>query len=411
MNFLIIQFLYLGQLQLPNFPIRRDKACCGVSFCKNMFIAVLGRYNIKLNDTRRIDKLQIYLVGGAVRDQLLGLPVHERDWVVVGSSPEEMQAQGFKAVGKDFPVFLHPETKEEYALARTERKTGRGYKGFTFYTDPNVTLEQDLIRRDLTINAIAEDDQGNLIDPFNGQADLKAKKLQHVSDAFSEDPVRILRIARFAAKLPEFSVTQKTNQLMQDMVNNGEVGELVSERVWQELRRSLGEAAPHRFFEVLDDCSALASLFPELKPELFQAQSQFSAEQNFALLMQPCEPDEIQPFCRQHKVPRSFSDLAKLACDLKTDYEALDVTSAEIILQFIKRADGLRRRERFFELLAVLTQITGLDHQALFVKAIDAVKSIDVQEIQARELQGEAFAQAVYEAQLTNLSSSLRETN
>ncbi|WP_423893703.1 multifunctional CCA addition/repair protein [Candidatus Pelagadaptatus aseana] len=207
-----------------------------------------------------------YLVGGAVRDRLLGFPFSEKDWVVVGSTPEIMQQQGFNPVGKDFPVFLHPETKEEYALARTERKTAPGYSGFTFHTAPDITLEEDLRRRDLTINAMAEDDHGTVIDPYHGQQDLKDKLLRHVSDAFSEDPVRILRTARFAARYHHlgFRVASETNELMRNMVNNGEANHLVAERVWKETERALGEQSPWVFFQVLRDCDALQVVFPEL---------------------------------------------------------------------------------------------------------------------------------------------------
>ena len=220
--------------------------------------------------------MQIYLVGGAVRDMLLGLPVQDHDWVVVGSTPEELVAQGFLPVGKDFPVFLHPKTKEEYALARTERKTARGYHGFEVHAAPDVTLEQDLARRDLTINSIAacagidwsiaqfDAELQALIDPFGGQQDIQAKVLRHVTDAFREDPVRILRVARFAARFADFSVATETMQLMQDMVTHGEADALVAERVWQELSRGLMEAAPSRMFGVLRDCGALERLLPEV---------------------------------------------------------------------------------------------------------------------------------------------------
>lgn len=207
-----------------------------------------------------------YLVGGAVRDQLLGLDIKDRDYVVVGATPQQMVDKGFRPIGKDFPVFLHPKTHEEYALARTERKTAKGYHGFAFNTDVSVTLEDDLARRDLTINAMAQDTQtGEITDPYNGQQDLKDKVLRHVSDAFAEDPVRILRIARFAARYAYlgFSVHPKTNQLMQQMVKNGEVDALVAERVWQELRKALNEKTPSEFIKVLRACGALKVLFPE----------------------------------------------------------------------------------------------------------------------------------------------------
>ena len=220
--------------------------------------------------------MQIFLVGGAVRDALLALPVQDRDWVVVGATPEELTAQGFLPVGKDFPVFLHPQTREEYALARTERNTARGYRGFEVYAAPDVTLEQDLARRDLTINSIAVQahpdcakglsypDFGALIDPYGGQEDLQAKVLRHVTDAFREDPVRILRLARFAARFPDFTVAPETMALMRGMVAHGEADALVAERVWQELARGLMEKQPSRMFEVLRDCGALQKLLPEV---------------------------------------------------------------------------------------------------------------------------------------------------
>jgi tRNA nucleotidyltransferase (CCA-adding enzyme) len=208
--------------------------------------------------------MQIYVVGGAVRDALLGLPVKDHDHVVVGATPDDMIAKGFRPVGKDFPVFLHPKTQEEYALARTERKTAPGYKGFVFHTSPDVTLEDDLIRRDLTINAIARADDGTLTDPYGGQRDLEQRIFRHVSEAFAEDPVRILRIARFAARFSDFRVAPETNALMKQMVEQGEVDALVPERVWQELSRGLMEHKPSRMLEVLRDCGALARILPEL---------------------------------------------------------------------------------------------------------------------------------------------------
>lgn len=207
-----------------------------------------------------------YLVGGAVRDELLGLPVRERDWMVVGETPDSMTGLGFKPVGKDFPVFLHPETHEEYALARTEKKTAPGYKGFAINAAPDVTLEQDLLRRDLTINAMARDENGGLIDPYGGRGDLDGKLLRHVSPAFTEDPVRILRVARFSARYAHlgFRIADETLALMQDMVEAGEVDALVAERVWAELSKALGEESPNAFFDVLKNCRALSRLFPEI---------------------------------------------------------------------------------------------------------------------------------------------------
>jgi tRNA nucleotidyltransferase (CCA-adding enzyme) len=210
--------------------------------------------------------MEIYLVGGAVRDELLGLPVTERDWCVVGATPAEMKALGYRQVGKDFPVFLHPETGEEYALARTERKTGPGYHGFEFRTSPDVTIEEDLARRDITINAMARDATGRLVDPYGGLEDLKRKRLRHVSEAFAEDPVRVLRVAKFAARFAQhgFKVADETMELMAGMVEDGEVDELVPHRVWKETEAALAGPAPRVFFEVLRDCGALAVVFPEI---------------------------------------------------------------------------------------------------------------------------------------------------
>ena len=208
--------------------------------------------------------MKAYAVGGAVRDRLLGLPVSDQDWVVVGASVDEMLAAGYTAVGRDFPVFLHPQTHDEHALARTERKSAPGYRGFTVHAEPSVTLEEDLARRDLTINAIAEDADGTLIDPFGGQRDLQAGVLRHVSAAFAEDPVRILRLARFAARWPGFQVAPETTALCRQMVGDGEADALVPERVWQELARGLAEARPSRLFDVLRDCGALARVMPEV---------------------------------------------------------------------------------------------------------------------------------------------------
>ncbi len=208
--------------------------------------------------------MQTYMVGGAVRDALLGRPVNDHDWVVVGGTPEAMIEQGFLPVGKDFPVFLHPRTREEHALARTERKTARGYRGFAVSADPGVTLEEDLARRDLTINAIAQDENGVLVDPFHGQRDLALKVLRHVTDSFREDPVRILRVARFAARFADFSLAPETLQLMREMVQDGEADHLVAERVWQELSRGLMEPTPSRMFDLLRQCGALERVLPEL---------------------------------------------------------------------------------------------------------------------------------------------------
>lgn len=297
--------------------------------------------------------MKIYLVGGAVRDQLLGRPVKEKDWVVVGASVDEMLKKGFRPVGKDFPVFLHPETHEEYALARTERKTGRGYTAFDFNASPDVTLEEDLMRRDLTINAMAQSVEGELIDPYHGKDDLQQKLLRHVSPAFIEDPVRILRVARFAARFGDFRVAAETNQLMQQMVENGEVNALVAERVWKELERALGEDYPQRFFEVLDACGALRVLFPDIKKfDVLINENKNSVMERFALLLQNVPEDNIKLLCDRYRVPKDYREFALLvaryqnkACETRL--------SAEEIVDLLQHLDAFRREERFKKFLNV----------------------------------------------------------
>ena len=341
--------------------------------------------------------MQIYSVGGAVRDALLGLPVVDRDYVVVGTTPEQMTALGYQPVGQDFPVFLHPQTHEEYALARTERKSGVGYKGFTVYATPEVTLEQDLHRRDLTINAIAQDAAGKLIDPFGGQADLQAKVFRHVSAAFAEDPVRILRVARFAARFSEFSVASETLALMRQMVTEGEVDALVPERVWQELSRGLMEAQPSRMFQVLRECGALARLFPEIDclfgvpqppqhhPEIdtgvhvmlvvdWAARQGYSLPVRFAALTHDLgkgatapelwprhhgheakSVDRVRTLSERIRVPADCRDLAiAVARDHGNVHRALELRPATVI-ELLERVDAFRRPERFEAFLQACT--------------------------------------------------------
>lgn len=353
--------------------------------------------------------MKIYLVGGAVRDELLGLPVKERDWVIVGATPEELLALGYQPVGKEFPVFLHPETHEEYALARTERKNGKGYKGFVFYTDPTISLEEDLKRRDLSINAIAKDSEGTLIDPYHGQDDLKKKCLRHVSPAFAEDPVRILRVARFAATLPEFTVDPLTNNFMTLMVQNGEVEALTPERVWQEMSRALVAAQPVRFFEVLNNCGALKILFPSLKHHRVTITiDYFNGEQRFAVLLHELSCDEITYFCKHYKVPTGFSDLALLTKQLSTDYQALDTKNPRAILSLIKRGDALRRPERFIQVVQVLAHYSSIDHLPLLEKIIPLLKNIDTQVLQEKNLKNAEFAAALEQLQLKVIVNLLK---
>lgn len=311
--------------------------------------------------------MQIYCVGGAVRDELLGRPVADRDWVVTGATPEQMAALGFRPVGRDFPVFLHPRTHEEYALARTERKTARGYRGFQIHSSPDVTLEDDLRRRDLTINAIARAADGRLIDPWGGQADLNARRLRHVSEAFAEDPVRILRLARFAARLPEFTVAPDTLALARRMVDEGEVDALVPERVWQELSRGLMEAQPARMFQVLRDCGALQRLLPE-GDEIDVASLDAAArcgdplEIRYALAIAPPGGSSVaRARSERLRVPVACADLAILLADQgKGPWSDIDTpTDAARVLHYLESLDALRRPGRALALVRARAHRAG----------------------------------------------------
>ncbi|MER0204290.1 MAG: multifunctional CCA addition/repair protein [Nitrosomonas sp.] len=336
--------------------------------------------------------MKTYLVGGSVRDELLGLPVKDHDYVVVGASPEEMEQLGYRPVGKDFPVFLHPQTHEQYALARTERKISRGYKGFEVFTSPQVTLQEDLARRDLTINSIAKDDEGNIIDPFNGVADLEAGILRHISPAFSEDPVRILRAARFAARF-NFHAAPETLTLMSDMVHNGEVDALVPERVWQELSRGLMENNPSRMFHMLRECGALARIMPEVDvlfgvpqpahahPEIdtgvhimlaidYAAAQDYSLPVRFATLMHDLgkgttPPEEwprhighearsielTQNICERIRVPKDARDLALLVARYHGDVHRAAELKPSTLADMLQAVDAYRKPSRFEEFL------------------------------------------------------------
>lgn len=401
--------------------------------------------------------MKTYLVGGAVRDKLLGYPFHEKDWVVVGATPEIMEQKGFVAVGKDFPVFLHPQTKEEYALARTERKTGRGYTGFSFHSDTSVTLEEDLIRRDLTINAIAEDEDGNIVDPYGGQQDLIAKKLRHVSNAFLEDPVRILRIARFAARYHHlgFTIADETLSLMREMVNNGEVDHLVAERVWKEMQRALAETAPEVFIQSLRDCGALARLFPEVDqlfgvpqtetyhPEIdtgihtlmsLQQAAKLSSDTcvRFATLLHDLgkgtTPKEELPrhiahedrslplvknLCDRIAAPKEYKELALIVAQWHTHcHRALELKPATV-LKTLQMTDAFRRPERFEQFLlcceADARGRTGFENRDYpqahyFLEALKACQTIDISEISARGFTGKEFGDELNRLRLEKLT-------
>jgi tRNA nucleotidyltransferase (CCA-adding enzyme) len=389
--------------------------------------------------------MEIYVVGGAVRDELLGLPVKDRDWVVVGATPQEMLKQGYLQVGQDFPVFLHPQTHEEYALARTERKTAPGYTGFAFHAAPGVTLEEDLMRRDLSINAMARDAAGTLIDPYGGRADLAARVLRHVSPAFAEDPVRILRVARFAARFADFSVAAETMALMRGMVAAGEVDALVAERVWQELARGLMEARPSRMFEVLRECGALVRLLPELDalwgvpqradyhPEVdtgvhvmlvidMAARLSAPLPARFAALTHDLgkglTPPDILPrhhgheaksvvlleaVCERLRVPTECRDVARLAARYHGDMHRVAELRAETRVTVLERCDALRRPDRFeLILLACEADYRGrLGWQerdyapaAIWRAALNAVRAVDAGAI-ARDTAARARETAV----------------
>lgn len=337
--------------------------------------------------------MQTYVVGGAVRDQLLGLPVQDRDHVVVGATPDEMIALGFTPVGQDFPVFLHPQTHEEYALARTERKSGRGYKGFVVYAAPEVTLEEDLRRRDLTINAMAIDEAGRLIDPYGGEADLQAGIFRHVSEAFAEDPVRILRVARFAARFTDFQVAPETLALMRQIVEAGEVDALVPERVWQEISRGLMEKQPSRMFQVLRECGALAKLLPEVErlfgvpqppeyhPEIdtgvhvmlvvdWAARQQYSLPVRFAALTHDLGkgatspelwPKHVGHESKSVELVRGVSERIRVPADCRElavavarehgiVHRALELRPGSLV-ELLERVDAFRRPQRFDQFL------------------------------------------------------------
>lgn len=356
--------------------------------------------------------MQVYRVGGSVRDELLGLLVHDTDWVVVGATPEQMIAQRYQPVGKDFPVFLHPDTHEEYALARTERKTGPGYKGFAVHFAPNVTLEEDLARRDLTINAMAADANGKIIDPYDGQQDLADRVFRHVSDAFAEDPVRILRLARFAARFPAFSVADDTLNMMREMAANGEVDALVPERVWQELSRGLMEEDPARMFEVLHEAHALSRLMPAIDgPDADQAAlphlraalkrartDSLALPARFGLLAlandqrndsraQPAKENAGARMAAALRAPNDCRDIAQLLVMHRSvlfdDLHSLSTEPKQLasdLLQWIVRFDGLRRPERLPLIMAAANAWSDGRHADLtqaIESAVKAARSID----------------------------------
>ncbi|MEZ5653307.1 MAG: multifunctional CCA tRNA nucleotidyl transferase/2'3'-cyclic phosphodiesterase/2'nucleotidase/phosphatase [Burkholderiaceae bacterium] len=360
--------------------------------------------------------MQIYRVGGSVRDELLGEPSHDSDWVVVGGTPDEMIAAGYQPVGRDFPVFLHPATHEEYALARTERKTAAGYRGFAVHFAPDVTLEQDLSRRDLTINAMAMTPAGELVDPFGGRRDLADKTFRHVSPAFVEDPVRILRLARFAARLTDFQVHPDTLALMRVMVAQGEVDALVPERVWQEVSRGLMAAEPARMIAVLADCHALPRVLPGIAPSAILERALACAVRaslplaaRYALLVAAGGHGGPDPLADHLRVPGDCRDLARLLTAEEATLAAADAADARTQLALLERLDALRRPERVPILLQAsrclrLAQGESEDacarSTARLTNALQAVRDVDAGAIAKAAAPGgpQAIRQALAEA-------------
>ncbi|MDB5807834.1 MAG: multifunctional addition/repair protein [Betaproteobacteria bacterium] len=368
--------------------------------------------------------MKIYQVGGSVRDALLGRETVDRDYVVVGATPGELVAKGYKPVGKDFPVFLHPQTHEEYALARTERKTAPGYQGFVFHTEPTVTLEEDLARRDFTINAMAQGEDGAIVDPYNGQADLKAGVLRHVGAAFAEDPVRILRGARFAARFG-FSIAPETLALMRKMADNGEVDALVPERVWQEVARGLMEADPLRMLATLDACGALARVLPELMPWSAKALNmralEYAAVQaaalpvRFAAAAGSLGEERIQRLCERVRVPTDCRDLALIHARNADEFAAAATLDAPALAGLVQRCDGLRQPERFLSLIAVAQAFAkgargdvGYSEAMRRLRiALEASRGLDAGAIARSQPNPQAIAAALRAARIAAIAAAL----
>jgi len=400
--------------------------------------------------------MDMYLVGGAVRDALLNIPIKDRDWVVVGATPEQLLAQGFQQVGADFPVFLHPHNKEEHALARTERKSGNGYQGFDCRFSPDITLEEDLLRRDLTINAMAQDEQGNIIDPYHGQQDLQDKMLRHVSPAFAEDPLRVLRVARFAARFAGlgFQVAEETLALMRQMVTDGELDHLVAERVWQETQRALAEDHPQVYFQVLRDCGALKIWFKEIDdlfgiPQPEQYHPEIDCGIHALMSLQACVPlsehmaprwaalthdlgkalsdketlprhfghetkglKPIKALCKKLKTPKEAQQLALLSCEFHTHIHRAFELKPETLLKVFDRTDAWRKAERFEQLLVVSLADsrgrTGFEHcdypQAGYMRdALQVALSVTAQDMIAQGLAGPAIREGLQSARAKKL--------
>ncbi|XKM13280.1 multifunctional CCA addition/repair protein [Orbaceae bacterium ac157xtp] len=387
--------------------------------------------------------MEIYLVGGAVRDKLLNLPIKDKDWVVVGATPQILLNKGFQQVGKDFPVFLHPQTKQEYALARTERKSGKGYKGFICDFNPNITLEEDLARRDLTINAIAMNSKGDVIDPFNGLSDLKNRILRHVSPAFAEDPLRVLRVARFAARFYKlgFSIAPETMKLMQLIVKNGEMQALTAERVWNETEKALATSSPEIYFLTLKECGALQILFPEIE-NLFAIQhhSQYRNLGNLTLtlLSNICEEScdlpirfatvtaylsndhtssqqsNIDALCDRFRIPNLFRKLATLTNFFLTQIKQIDTLTPEQSLFIFKQIDVWRHPERLEQLtmIALIDAKLDIQHHKTIKKIINTLithykiaKEVSLQAIIEQGYKGKEIQEVLFDRRKSAINS------
>ncbi|VAW92435.1 CCA tRNA nucleotidyltransferase [hydrothermal vent metagenome] len=402
--------------------------------------------------------IKIYTVGGFIRDHLLGITSKDKDWVVVGATAEQMLAQGYKTVGKDFPVFLHPKTKQEYALARTERKTAAGYTGFSFNTNTEVTLEDDLMRRDLTINAIAQDEEGNLIDPYNGQQDIKDRILRHVSPAFVEDPLRVLRVARFAARFANlgFTVAEETRLLMQQIVQSGEIASLVAERVWQELHATLQTRNPEVFFELLRECGALKILLPELDclfgvPQTKEYHPEIDTGIHTLMVLEQAvklshDPDvrfaalvhdlgkgltpknelpkhighehrgiePVKQLCNRFKTPKSFRELALIVTEYHLNYHRIEELKPKTVVKYLQLMDAFRRPERFEKFLLACEADsrgrTGLENKdfkqpRIFRDYFKAASEVDYSELKEQGLQGKDFAERLTKLRVQAVAS------
>jgi tRNA nucleotidyltransferase (CCA-adding enzyme) len=409
--------------------------------------------------------MKIFLVGGAVRDKLLNYPVIEKDWVVIGETPESMLSHGFRLVGKDFPVFLHPETQDEYALARMERKIGAGYKGFSVYASPEITLEQDLLRRDLTINAIAMDDHGEIFDPYNGKKDLEKRIFRHVSPAFSEDPVRILRVARFAARYSHlgFTIADETMQLMQQMVKAGEVEHLVAERVWAELHKALKERTPTEFFYCLKQCGALAVIFPELdrlygvpQPEKYHpeidtgvhsllcleqaAKMSDKAEVRLATLLHDLGKAEtnkakwpshhgheqlglpvLDKVCSRLRIPKSFKTLSSLVMNYHTHCHRIKELKASTVTDMLSALSAFKPERSLVQDFVIACEAdakgrTGLEKEPYpqaeyLLQMANAVKEIDISDALNSGLQGVQIGESVRRLRIKAVASFIKASS